>query len=172
MRCKKYCLGACTNLGRCNPCRLANRYKISELIPFIVTGPPVIHSSSLPFCLRFKMALRAQGSYRHPARLDTGRVASTYPGGISTRLSINHFQSARPTLCSDFHGLRGIEMVFVSRNLASATILFKSLSNLPASSRLIRRISSLIVSIFNSPKVHPANKSAAAYIQSPGKSAR
>jgi hypothetical protein len=71
IRCMKYCLGACTNLGRCNPCRLANRCKISELFPFIVTGPPVIHSSSLPLSLRFKMALRARGSYRHPARLDT-----------------------------------------------------------------------------------------------------
>jgi hypothetical protein len=71
MRCKKYCSRACTNLGRCNPCRLANRYKILELFPIAVTGPPVIHSSSLPFCLRFKMALRAQGSYKHPARLDT-----------------------------------------------------------------------------------------------------
>jgi hypothetical protein len=67
----KYCLGACTNLGRCNPCRLANRYKISELIPFIVTAPPVIHSSSLPLRLRFKKALRARSYYRHPARLDT-----------------------------------------------------------------------------------------------------
>jgi hypothetical protein len=36
--------------------------------------------------------------YKHPARLDTGRVANTYPGGIRTRLSINHFQSARAFL--------------------------------------------------------------------------
>jgi hypothetical protein len=104
----KYCLKVWTDLERCNLCRLANRYKISELFPFTVTGPPVIHSSSLPLSLRFKMALRAQGSYRHPARLDTGRVASTYPGGVSTRLSINHFQSARPTFCYGY--FPGIEI--------------------------------------------------------------
>jgi hypothetical protein len=70
IRCKKYCLGACTNLGRCNPCRLANRYKIPELFPFLVTWPPVIHSSSLPLSLRFKMALRALHFYRTKALID------------------------------------------------------------------------------------------------------
>jgi hypothetical protein len=76
----------------------------------------------------------------------------------------NYDLDSRPTddlgvsLCSDFHGLRGIDIAFVSRDLASATILFKSLSNLAASSRLIRRISSLMMSIVNSPRVHLANK--------------
>ena len=46
--------------GMHKPWAGSNRYKISELFPFIVTGPPVIHSSSLPFCLRFKVALRAE----------------------------------------------------------------------------------------------------------------
>ncbi|TWT79649.1 hypothetical protein CA13_10540 [Planctomycetes bacterium CA13] len=36
----------------------SNRYLISELIPFTVTGPPVIHSSSLPLCVRFNRRLR------------------------------------------------------------------------------------------------------------------
>jgi hypothetical protein len=66
-----YCLGACANLGRWSFRCLANRYKSSELFRFMVTWQPVIHSSSLTFCPRFKMALRARGSCRHPARLDT-----------------------------------------------------------------------------------------------------
>ena len=73
----------------------ANSNQISELIPFTVTALPAIRSSSLPFCLRFNVSLLAPGSYRHAAKLDTGRVASTYPGGISPRLSIRPCQSAR-----------------------------------------------------------------------------
>jgi len=66
----------------------ANSYQISELIPFTVTGLPVIRSSSLPSCpskttQRFNVSLRAPGSYSHAAKLNTGRVASTYPGGAS-----------------------------------------------------------------------------------------
>jgi len=37
----------------------ANSNQISELIPFTVTGLPAIRSSSLPFCLRFNVSLRA-----------------------------------------------------------------------------------------------------------------
>ena len=37
--------------------------------------------------------------YTHPATLDTGPVASGYPGGIPTRSSTNHFQFARATDC-------------------------------------------------------------------------
>jgi hypothetical protein len=86
--------------GMHKPWAGSNSNKISELIPFTVTGLPVIRSSSLPFRLRFNVSLRAPGSYRHAAKLDTGRVASTYPGGISPRLSINHFQSALACDCS------------------------------------------------------------------------
>ena len=106
------------------------------------------------------------------------RTMLSSTAAITQSPPINYDLDSRPTgdlgaaLCSDFHGLRGIEMVFVSRDFASATILFKSLSNLAASSRLIRRISSLIVSIVNSPRVHLVNKSPAEYIQSRGKSVR
>ena len=49
-------------------------------------------------------------------------------------------------LGSDFHGRGGLETVFVSRVRVSATILARSLSNFDASSLLILRISSLMVS--------------------------
>jgi len=41
----------------------------------------------------------ANTPYTHPATLDTGRVVSAYPGGIPTRLSSDHFQSARSSVC-------------------------------------------------------------------------
>ena len=85
--------------GMHKPWAESNSNKISELIPFTVTGLPAIRSSSLPFCLRFNVSLRAPGSYRHAAKLDTGRMASTYPGGISPRLSIRPCQSARASYC-------------------------------------------------------------------------
>ena len=81
--------------AQCSLISGANSNQVSELIPFTVTGLPVIRSSSLSFRLRFNASLRAPGSYRHAAKLDTGRVASTYPGGISPRLSIRPCQSAR-----------------------------------------------------------------------------
>jgi len=73
----------------------SNRYKISELFPFTVEGPPPIRSSSLPFCVRFKIRLQLMMPTTHPATLDTGRVANTYPGGISPRSLIRPCQSAR-----------------------------------------------------------------------------
>lgn len=48
-----------------------------------------VHSTSRPFCVRFNVAVT-----RHPATLDTGPQATSYPGGSPTRLSINHFQFA------------------------------------------------------------------------------
>ena len=60
-----------------------NRYKISELLPFIAAGPPTGNSSSQPFCVRFKVRLRPK-SYTHPATLDTRRVANAYHDGILT----------------------------------------------------------------------------------------
>jgi hypothetical protein len=52
-------------------------------------GSEPVHSSSLPSCVRFNMAVT-----RHAATLDTGPVANGYPGGVPTRLSSNHFQYA------------------------------------------------------------------------------
>ena len=52
-------------------------------------GSQPVHSSSLPSCVRFNMAVT-----RHAATLDTEPVANGYPGGVPTRLSSNHFQSA------------------------------------------------------------------------------
>ena len=73
----------------------SNRYKISELIPFIAAGPPAIHSPSLPFCVRFKIRLQPMVPITYPATLDTGPLAKSYPRGISPRLSIRPCQSAR-----------------------------------------------------------------------------
>ena len=47
-------------------------------------------SSSLPFCLRFNVAVT-----RHAATLDTEPLAKSYSDGCSSRLSSNHFQNAR-----------------------------------------------------------------------------
>lgn len=52
-------------------------------------GSQPVHSSSLPFCVRFNVVVT-----KHAATLDTGLVANDYPGGIPTRLSSNHFQFA------------------------------------------------------------------------------
>ena len=41
--------------GMHKPWAGSNRYQISELLPFTAAGPPAIHSSSLPLCIRFKM---------------------------------------------------------------------------------------------------------------------
>ena len=71
--------------GMNRPWAGSNSYKISELFPFTVAGPPAIHSPSLPFCVRFKIRLQLMMPTTYPATLDTGRVANTYPGGITTR---------------------------------------------------------------------------------------
>jgi hypothetical protein len=65
-------------------------YQISGLNTVYGWTASPVHSSSLPFCVRFNAAVT-----RHAATLDTGPVASSYPRGVSTRLSTNHFQSAR-----------------------------------------------------------------------------
>ena len=78
----------------------SDSYKISGLNTVHGwTASPVL-SSSLPFCVRFNVALRGGTPYSHAATLDTGPVASGYPGGSRTRWSTNHFQSARASLCS------------------------------------------------------------------------
>jgi hypothetical protein len=70
-------------------------YRISGLnIVYGWTASPV-HSSSTSFCVRFNAPVA-----RLAATLDTGPVASSYPRGIPTRLSTNHFQSARSSLGS------------------------------------------------------------------------
>jgi hypothetical protein len=66
-------------------------YQISGLDTVYGWTASPVHSSSRPFCVRFNAAVT-----RHAATLDTGPVASSYPRGVSTRLSTNHFQSARP----------------------------------------------------------------------------
>ncbi len=55
-------------------------------------------SPSLPFCLRFNVGFR-HVPYTNAAKLDTEPVANSYSGGIRTRSSSSHFQSARA-----FHG--------------------------------------------------------------------
>jgi hypothetical protein len=70
-------------------------YKISGLNTVHGWTASPVHSSSLPFCVRFNAAVA-----RRAATLDTGPVASSYPRGVSTRLSTNHFQSARSSLGS------------------------------------------------------------------------
>jgi hypothetical protein len=64
-------------------------------MPFTAAWPHTVHSSSLPFCVRFKIRLRSEPPYTYPATLDTGPVANGYPGGSLPRSSSNHFQYAR-----------------------------------------------------------------------------
>ena len=85
--------------GMHKPWAESNSYKISELFPFTAAGPPAVYSSSLPLCIRFNQRLRRM-PYTLAAILDTGRVASAYPGGISPRSSIRPCQSARACHCS------------------------------------------------------------------------
>ncbi len=58
-------------------------------IPFTVWAASPVHSSSLPFCVRFNEAVTS-----HAATLDTGLRARSYPGGSRTHLSMKHFQFA------------------------------------------------------------------------------
>jgi hypothetical protein len=82
--------------------RIQQVQNFGALKPFTAQWPHWVHSSSLPFCVRFKIRLRKQIPYTHPATLDTGRAANTYPGGILPRSSSNHFQYARASdLLSD-----------------------------------------------------------------------
>ena len=77
----------------------SDRYKLSGLNTVHGWTASPVHSSSLPFCVRFNVSLRGGTPYSHAATLDTGPVASGYPGGIRTRWSTNHFQSARAPPC-------------------------------------------------------------------------
>ena len=84
----------------------SNRYKISELMSFTAERPLPVDSPSLPFCVRFNEPLRRRrqhygftSPYRHAATLDNGPLAKSYPCGSHTRLSSNHFQSARALHC-------------------------------------------------------------------------
>ena len=86
----RYCLQACTHPGQ-DP----TGTKISELntiqggraipLPFILTT----------FLCTLQPATSAKPLYTLAATLDTGPLARSYPGGIRTRSSSNHFQSAR-----------------------------------------------------------------------------
>ena len=73
----------------------SNSYNLSELntIQGGVASPCL--SSSLPFCVRFNVAVT-----RHAATLDTEPLAKSYPGGSRTHLFSNHFQYARARFCS------------------------------------------------------------------------
>ena len=71
----------------------SERYAISGLHTIQRgTASPYL-SSSLPFCVRFNAGLR-NWPYTCAATLDTGPLARSYPGGVSSRLSPNHFQFA------------------------------------------------------------------------------
>jgi|JI10StandDraft_1071094.scaffolds.fasta_scaffold30244_6 hypothetical protein len=58
-------------------------------------------SSSLPFCVRFNVAVT-----RHAATFDTGPVANSYPDGNRIQLFSNHFQYARAPHCSSDSTIR------------------------------------------------------------------
>jgi hypothetical protein len=70
----------------------------------------------------------------HPAAVEDAPLETALFGGLGA------------SLCSDFHGRGGIDIASFSRDRVSATMLAKSLSNFDESSRLIRRISSLMES--------------------------
>ena len=73
----------------------SDSYNLSELNT--VQGSTVNRylSSSLPFCVRFNVAVT-----RHAATLDTEPLAKSYSGGSRTHLFSNHFQYARASLGS------------------------------------------------------------------------
>ena len=80
---------------------------------FTAERPLPVDSPALPLCVRLSVPLRMRRqhygftpSYRFAATLDTGPLAKSYPCGSLTRLSSNHFQSARACDCS------AIEMEF------------------------------------------------------------
>ncbi len=83
----------------------SDRYKISELMTFIAGRPLPVDSPSLPFCIRFNVSPQTRRQkwrhvpYRDVAILDAEPVASSYSDGNPTRLSSNHFQSARAWRC-------------------------------------------------------------------------
>ena len=83
----------------------------------VVAGSEPVHSSSLPSCVRFNMAVT-----RHAATLDTGPVANGYPGGVPTRLSPNHFQFARRVVWSLSRLGQGLCSLFAAWFPGGATI--------------------------------------------------
>ena len=85
------------------------------------SGRPV-HSSSLPFCVRFNEPVT-----KHAATLDTEPLAKSYPGGSRTHLSINHFQFA-PDPHVRWCGSR--ELKLPATRLSDALVWSKTVSNL------------------------------------------
>ena len=80
--------------------------QISKLMSFTAARLLSVDSPSLPFCGRFNEPLRRRrqhygftASYRLAATLDTKPLAKSDSDGNRTRLSANHFQSARIWLC-------------------------------------------------------------------------
>ena len=71
------------------PGQIPREHAFRGSIPFTVRAASPVHSFSLPFCVRFNAAVTSDA-----ATLDTGPLAKSYPGGVHTRLSINHFQFA------------------------------------------------------------------------------
>ena len=71
------------------PGQIPREHAFRGSIPFTVWAASPVHSFSLPFCVRFNAAVTSDA-----ATLDTGPRAKSYPDGIRTRLSINHFQFA------------------------------------------------------------------------------
>ena len=57
----------------------SDSYKISGLNTVHGWTASPVHSSSLPFCVRFNVALRGETPYSHAATLDTGPVAQRLP---------------------------------------------------------------------------------------------
>ena len=51
--------------GMNRPWADSERYKISGLIPFMAAGPPTVHSSSLPFYVRFKLRFQSSDLIRN-----------------------------------------------------------------------------------------------------------
>ena len=76
-------------------------YKFSGLNTIHGWTASPVHSSSLPFRVRFNVPVTSRA-----ATLDTGPGASGYPGGIRTRWPTSHFQYARSRPCSSAFALR------------------------------------------------------------------
>ncbi len=76
-----------------------DRYKISEAHVVHRREATPGRFTLTTFLCTLQDTTSAQSPYTHPATLDTGRVANAYPGGILTRLSSNHFQSACASVC-------------------------------------------------------------------------
>jgi len=108
----KYCLGACTNLGRnvyweLGFLRMGQQIQNFGAIPVDgrrVTSDPLILTAFLctlqpDISKQMLLIAKLQHSILS-ATCNTGRVANTYPDGISTRSSIRPCQSACARICS------------------------------------------------------------------------